>query len=236
MAASKRLIGALRHDLRSRANRELASQMRSYVKSSMPLYGVGAESLREVCKKVFHQYPLGNFEDWRDTVQVLWRRAKFREERGCAIELCETRKYKAFQTLHALPLYEEMIVTGAWWDLVDPIASHRIRYLLSQFPRDMAPVLRAWSRGDDIWKRRAAIISQLRLQEKTDLGLLYQCIEPSIDSSEFFLQKAIGWALRDYAWHDIREIVRYVDANKSRLSKLSQREALKNRSKLEPIR
>ncbi|MBF8270065.1 MAG: DNA alkylation repair enzyme [Gammaproteobacteria bacterium] len=121
-----------------------------------------------------------------------------------------------------------MIVTGAWWDLVDPIAAHRLRYLLSRFPKQMNTVLLQWSHSNDVWKRRAAILSQLRLKDKTNLDLLYRCIEPSLDSGEFFLQKAIGWALRDYAWHDSREIVRYAAAHKNRLSKLSRREALKN--------
>lgn len=233
MAVSRKLIHALRRELQASANPELAMPMQAYVKSTMPLYGVKAVPLRQICKTVFQQHPLKGFEHWRDTVLALWRSAGFREERHCAIELCEARDYRVFQTLDTLPMYEEMIVTGAWWDLVDPIATHRINYLLSAFPGEMTRVLKQWSRCDDIWKRRTAILSQLRCKEKTDLDLLYQCIEPSIDSDEFFLQKAIGWALRDYAWSDIAEVVRYINNNKHRLSKLSQREALKNRARLE---
>ena len=232
MAVSRKLINALRRELKSRANPRLAARMQSYVKSAMPLYGINAPTQREIARAVFQQFPLDDFDHWHDTVLALWHGARFREERTCAIELCEARRYRAFQTLETLPLYEEMIVTGAWWDLVDPVATHRIRYLLTEFPEQMIPVLKKWSRCDDIWKRRSAILSQLRLKDKTNLDLLYQCIEPSLDSGEFFLQKAIGWALRDYAWHDIREVVRYVSANKNRLGKLSQREALKNRNKL----
>lgn len=233
MAVSRKLISALRHELKSHANPEYGARLQAYVKSAMPLYGLKAKTMREISKAVFQQFPLDDFDHWRDTVLALWRNAKFREERACAIDLCDERKYRCYQTLDSLPLYEEMIVTGAWWDLVDPIATHRIRYLLSEFPQKMLPILKRWSRCDDIWKRRAAILCQLRRKDKTDLKLLYQCIEPSLDSSEFFLQKAIGWALRDYSWHDIHEIIRYVNAHKNRLSKLSQREALKHRSKLE---
>jgi len=232
MAVSRKLITALKQELKSCANPDLARQMRAYMKSSMQLYGIKAEQLRQICKTVFRQYPLQDFFSWHDTVLALWQGAGFREERHCAIELCEWRNYRPFQTLDALPLYEEMIVTGAWWDLVDPIAAHRISYLLSRYPGQMKRVLKDWSHSDDIWKRRTAILSQLRFKDKTDLDLLYRCIEPSLGSEEFFLKKAIGWALRDYAWHDMREIVRYVNANKSRLSTLSQREALKNRKKI----
>ena len=232
MAVSRKLIHALRRELQASANPELAMPMQAYVKSTMPLYGIKAVPLRQICKVVFQQNPLNGFDHWHDTVLALWRGARFREERHCAIELCEARDYRKFQTLDTLPMYEEMIVTGAWWDLADPIATHRINYLLSAFPEKMTRVLRQWSHCGDIWKRRTAILSQLRFKEKTDLVLLYRCIEPSIDSDEFFLQKAIGWALRDYAWYDIHEIVRYVNVNKTRLSKVSQREALKNGNKL----
>jgi 3-methyladenine DNA glycosylase AlkD len=79
-----------------------------------------------------------------------------------------------------------------------------------------------------MWKRRAAILCQLGFRRETDLDLLYACIEPSLESKEFFLRKAIGWALRQYAWTDPREVRRYVTANRERLSPLSVREAMKN--------
>ena len=82
-----------------------------------------------------------------------------------------------------------------------------------------------------MWKRRSAIICQLSAKRETDLDLLYTCIEPSIGRPEFFLRKAIGWALRQYTWTDPDEVARYVAANVDRLSGLSQREALKNGGK-----
>ena len=126
-------------------------------------------------------------------------------------------------------MYEEMIVTGAWWDCTDAIAPHRIGdYLLRGYPESMTPVMIQWSRSTDRWKRRSAIICQLGFKEATDLGLLYACIEPNLDDRDFFIRKAIGWALRDYAWTDPDEVSRYVREYDSRLSALSRREALKN--------
>ena len=84
-----------------------------------------------------------------------------------------------------------------------------------------------WSKSDNVWKRRASILCQLGFKGDTDLDLLYACIEPSLDSNEFFLRKAIGWALRQYARTDPGEVKRYVGRNESRLSRLSKREALK---------
>jgi 3-methyladenine DNA glycosylase AlkD len=86
----------------------------------------------------------------------------------------------------------------------------------------------AWSKSADLWKRRTSIICQLGFKAETDLDLLYACIEPSLASREFFLQKAIGWALRQYAWTNPDEIHKYVRLNRAHLSALSIREALKN--------
>jgi 3-methyladenine DNA glycosylase AlkD len=127
-------------------------------------------------------------------------------------------------------MYEEMIVTGAWWDYVDSIASNRLGPLLKAYPTRMRKEMLKWSRGKDMWKRRSAILCQLRFKNDTDLDLLYACIEPSLPSKEFFLQKAIGWALRQYAWTDPQEVARYVPEHEKELSALSRREALKNYS------
>jgi 3-methyladenine DNA glycosylase AlkD len=88
--------------------------------------------------------------------------------------------------------------------------------------------MRTWSTDPNMWKRRVSIICQLKFKRETDLDLLYANIAPNLAAREFFIRKAIGWALRQYAWTDPREVARYVRANESRLSGLSRREALKN--------
>jgi 3-methyladenine DNA glycosylase AlkD len=127
-----------------------------------------------------------------------------------------------------MKMYEELIVTGAWWDYVDDIASHRVGPILRDYPAIMRRKMLAWRKSGNLWKRRTSIICQLGFKAETDLELLYSCIEPSLASREFFLQKAIGWALRQYAWTDAAEIQKYVRRNRARLSALSCREALKN--------
>jgi 3-methyladenine DNA glycosylase AlkD len=128
-----------------------------------------------------------------------------------------------------LPVYEEMIVTGAWWDYVDAVAVHLVGdQLLRDFPGDVKPLMRAWSTDSNLWKRRASIICQVAFKGETDVDLLYACIQPNLADRQFFIRKAIGWALRQYAWTDPAEVRRYVTANASRLSGLSRREALKN--------
>jgi len=202
--------------------------MQAYMKSVMPYRGVPHQEQKRIWSTVFDAHRLPSFEAWRDTTLALWRDAEFREERYGAIALTGHRYYGAHQILEALPLYEELIVTGAWWDYVDGIASHRLGELLRREPRAMSAEMRRWARDTDMWKRRSAILCQLGFKAETDLPLLYDCIEPNLEDREFFIRKAIGWALRQYAWTDPDEIVRYVEEHCDRLSPLSKREALKN--------
>lgn len=218
----------LRKALRKVADPAKAAKMQAYMKSAMPYLGVQLPQLRKVCRTVFADLQWPSPASWQAEVVTLWRDAEFREERYAAIYLAGVKQAQDFQRVSAMKLYEEMIVTGAWWDFVDEIASHRVGPILANYPVPMRRKMLAWSRCDNMWKRRTAILCQIGFKQDTDLELLYGCIEPSLDSPEFFLRKAIGWALRQYAWTDPKEIRRYAQANRSRLSGLSYREALKN--------
>ncbi len=128
--------------------------------------------------------------------------------------------------LDVLDVHEEMIRTGAWWDHVDEVA-HRLAELLDAHPAELAVELRVWADDGDFWIRRAAIIAQLQRKDSTDRDLLTAAIEASIGEGEFFLRKAIGWALRDFARTDPDWVRAFVDAHPG-LSPLSRREALKH--------
>ena len=222
------LLAVLRRELARAGSPERAAGARAYMKSTMPFHGVDVKTLRAICKAAFSAHPVERAVAWRRDILAIWRGAKFREERYAAIELTGDRRARPFQTMASLPMYEEMIVTGAWWDLVDTLATKRLGEILRNEPAPMRKAMRAWSRGEDMWKRRSAILCQITFKKDTDLDLLFELIEPSIGSKEFFLRKAIGWALRSYAWTDEKPIVKYVEKNCARLSGLSVREALKN--------
>lgn len=226
--AQRMVIDAIRAGLAACAVPAKAPQMQAYMKSTMPYRGVPTPALRALCREAFACPRLATPTAWRTAVLDLWRSAAFREERYAAIELCGHRFYRDFQTLATLPMYEELVVTGAWWDYVDVIAIHRLGELLRRFPAPMTAAMRRWSRSGDLWKRRSAILCQLSFKQETDVQLLYECIERAMDEREFFLRKAIGWALREYAKTDPREVVRYVRTRDARLSPLSRREALRN--------
>ncbi|MEQ1884310.1 MAG: DNA alkylation repair protein [Bryobacteraceae bacterium] len=222
------MLQYLRYEFQRAANPKNAAVMQAYMKSTMPFYGIQTKERRAICTRAYREFPLGSFEEWQTTALRIWREAQYREERYAALELTGYRAYRSFQILETLPMYEEMIVTGAWWDFVDVLAKERIGLLLELYPRPMRKTVLSWSRSENMWKRRSAILCQLGFKKVTDLTLLYACIESSLSSKEFFLQKAIGWALRQYAWTDPLEIKRYVRENGESLSALSRREALKN--------
>ncbi|GAA0406919.1 DNA alkylation repair protein [Microbispora corallina] len=220
------LVKEVRLALTEAADPSKAAGMRAYMKSEMPFLGVPAVPRRAALRRVFAEHRLDSAPEWRRAVLAIWREAEYREERYAAIELTAHRFYRPWQTLYTVPMYEEMVVTGAWWDLVDEIAVHRVGTLLRLFPESMRPLMLEWARDGDLWKRRTAILCQNSFKERTDVGLLYACIEPSLSDTDFFARKAIGWALREYAKTNPGEVVRYVDHK--RITGLSRREALKN--------
>jgi 3-methyladenine DNA glycosylase AlkD len=120
-----------------------------------------------------------------------------------------------------------MIVTGAWWDFVDEIAANLVGELLRNHAKPMRATLRRWSKDADLWRRRSAILAQLKFRQATDAKLLFELIAPSLKSDEFFLRKAIGWALREYAKSAPKVVRYYVAENEEHLSALSRREALR---------
>jgi len=222
-----KLANAIRRELAGAANPEKAPGMQAYMKSVMPYRGVKMPQLRAICKRVFAEHALASCEEWQAAVLELWRGAKFREERYAAMELAGQKRYAEYRTPNVMPMFEEMIVTGAWWDYVDEVA-HLVGQLLRANRKQMRPVMRAWSTDENLWKRRVSITCQISFKRDTDLTLLYANIKPNLADRDFFIRKAIGWALRAYAWTDPDEVERYVRSREPQLSGLSRREALKN--------
>lgn len=207
--------------------------MQRYMKSEMPYLGVASPGQREAFREVFPDVVLPKFELWESAVLALWWRAEYREERYAAIALSGERRYRGFQDTGAMALYEEMIVTGAWWDYVDAIAIHRIGPILVNHSQVVGQLMIDWADDPHMWKRRTAIICQVLAKDECDAGLLMACIEPNLGDRRFFIRKAIGWALRDFAKLNPDSARIYVDENRARLSALSRREAEKGIARAE---
>lgn len=218
-------VDALRRALREAGDPERARGQQAYMKSTLPYYGVRVPEVRRLATATFAKMPLENESAWHACARDLWNSATHREERYAVLALLGDRRAKRWQTRSAVPLYEELIVDAAWWDLVDEIAGKRLLDVLRNESAWMPTALRKWAHGSDIWLRRSAIISQLRAKTQTDHELLADCIEPSLDSQEFFLRKGIGWALREYSKSNPEWVRGYVERHRMRLSPLSFKEA-----------
>lgn len=227
MAADRPLIETVRRRLAEVGDPAKAPGMQAYMKSALPYRGVPSPAQKLLAREVFAAHPLPDRATWRATVLDLWRGAGYREERYLAIALTGWPLYAGYQDPDELGTYEELVVTGAWWDYVDEVAIRRIGPILRGHRAALTPVMRAWSVDADPWRRRTAVICQVKAKGETDLALLADCIEANTAERDFFLRKAIGWALRDYAWHDPGWVRRYVAAHPE-LSPLARREATKN--------
>lgn len=231
------LLAKLRRRYASEADVTKAKQMQQYMKSALPYHGVKLPLARSIAKELFEGVELLDFEAFAALVRALWHGAKYREERYAVLTLLDLKATRRFHVLEALPLYEELIRTGAWWDLVDELASHHLGALLEQEPAALEKVFRRWSRlaldrdardrDPALWLRRSTIIAQIFRREDTDVALLFDVIEPSVGEKEFFLRKAIGWALRALAPHRPAEVRRWLAAHADSVSTLSRKEAEK---------
>lgn len=204
---------------------EKAPGMAAYMKSSMPFLGVPSPAVRKTVRALATSHPFEGVEQLRDTVMGLWHGAAHREERYAAIMLTDSRLGRGEMAL--LPFYAVVIGQGQWWDYVDSVVPRLCELLLAE-RATMDPLLREWSLHPNFWFRRASIIAQLAAKSATDVGLLSDVIEANLRDREFFIRKAIGWALRQHARTDPDWVREFVDAHEQQLSPLSRREALRH--------
>ena len=227
------LVRAVRDALAEAGDPARAPGQQAYMKSTMPYRGVTAPALRATLRPILADpaYVLRSRPQWEATVRDLWDGAGFREERYAALALTGHRLYRAWQDGDTVPLYLHLVRTGSWWDYVDEIAARRVGPIVRADPGPEGARMREWARDPDLWVRRTAILSQLGSKADTDRALLLDCIEANLGSREFFINKAIGWALRQYA-HTGPEagqwVCTVVAAHGDRLAPLSRREALKH--------
>ncbi|WP_328617469.1 DNA alkylation repair protein [Amycolatopsis sp. NBC_00355] len=227
MTADERLVKAVRSGLAELGDPAKAPVMRAYMKSAMPYRGVAKPERSVLLNRVLADHILPDRVTYSATVLALWRAAEFREERYAAVDLSGYRAYRRWQDPGLIPMYEEMIVTGAWWDHVDELAIRRVGPILRSARGEVTPILLRWAADPDLWRRRTAIICQVGAKQDTDADLLTRAIEPAIAETEFFLRKGIGWALRDYTKTAPDWVRSFVDDHPG-LSGLSRREALKH--------
>jgi 3-methyladenine DNA glycosylase AlkD len=223
------LIDAIRTALRALECPPKAVAQQRYMKSTMPFHGLTSPQIRAALRPILADpaYRIGSRPEWEATIRTLWDGATHREHWYAALALARHRHYRAWRNPDTLVLYRHLVETGAWWDVVDDVATHLVREVREAHPDVVGRRLRDWSTEPLLWVRRTAILAQVGSKARTDTALLSDVIEPNIGDTQFFIRKAIGWSLRDYARTNPAWVRAFV-ARHPDLSGLSRREALKH--------
>ncbi|EAD1342712.1 DNA alkylation repair protein [Listeria monocytogenes] len=206
-----------------RTNRSLtdAPPMEAYMKNQFTFLGIRAGERKKLVAAYLKEN--GAPQDLLEFTIALFAEEE-REFQYVAIDLLS--RYGKKQPSEAIKVYEQLIVTKSWWDTVDGLAGTVVSNHFKLYPELIPTYNEAWIYGDNIWLARTAILFQLKYKEKTDVDLLFFNCEKWLASKEFFIQKAIGWALRQYAKVDSGAVRQFVNSHS--LAPLSRREALKH--------
>ena len=204
------------------ADPQQAVQMARYMRDQFAFYGIKSPLRREILSGFLREYGVPVIEDVPEVVQALWELPE-REQQYNALDILIRLQKKLRPDF--LPTLERLITTKSWWDTVDGLASNVSGTLFTNFPETGATAVQQWRSVDNIWLRRTTLLHQLKYKDKTNAPLLFSLIEENLDDKEFFIQKAIGWTLREYSKTDETAVRAFVANNN--LSPLAHREALK---------
>lgn len=213
----------LEADFRKASNRELAIPMENYMKNNFSFLGIKTEQRRAIFKSNYEQNKAEVKSNFRAIALELFQ-MKEREFHQTAIDLL-VKEFKKNFVLEDIRLIEKLIITNSWWDSVDTIAKYILGGYLLQFPSETLKVIERFSNSENMWLNRSAVLFQLSYKDKTNFEILKSECEKHKRSNEFFIQKAIGWALRDYSRFNPNGVEAYV--NSTNLKPLSRREALR---------
>ncbi|MHC8515551.1 DNA alkylation repair protein [Sporosarcina sp. ITBMC105] len=207
------------------ANRDevQAEQMAAYMKGHFTFIGIRSPLRKTLIREQFLTYALPKPEQLFKEVAKLYTLPE-REYQYAAIALIE--KMKKQLTVEDYDQLLQLIEAKSWWDTIDAIAPHFVGHIVKQDRPYGEKVMLEWSQSNNMWTNRSAILHQLKFKKETDVDLLFRIIQQHVDSKEFFIQKAIGWALREYAKTDAAIVKQFVEDTP--LKPLSRREALKH--------
>ncbi len=202
-----------------------APAMASYMKTDMPFYGVQKKERVEVLRIIRGRFPVVDNEAYRTQITALWGRPH-REEKYLAISIAKSNR--RFISSDNLDLYRRIIVEGAWWDFVDDVAANCVGLVHRNERAVMEPIIEAWVDDEFMWLRRTALLSPLKHKADTDYETLFDHCLRRADETEFFIRKAIGWVLREYAKTEPDRVRDFLRLHRDRWSGLTLREASKH--------
>ena len=221
------IVEFFKRELETRKNNEEAEKMESYMKHIQSYLGVKTPSRIQIYKnfkkKFSHVRTSINTQDFQSLIQSLWNQ-EYREYRYVAIFLIEY--FNQHIKFEQIEFFENLIIKGAWWDTTDSFHKIFATILLDE-PKKMSEKMMEWINSSQLWLRRSSLLVQLSLKEKTNETLLKSVIIPQMKDKEFFIKKAIGWALREYSKTNPDWVYSFINIHKEKLSKLSKREGSK---------
>jgi len=206
------------------ADATIAKGAKAYMLNQFEFYGIKTPLRRKLSKAFYISHPIINHNELSTLIKECFEEPK-RELHYFAIELLGY--HKKLWSKKTLPLIEWMITHYSWWETVDSTNTHVISKFFLQFPEYIEIYTYKWNRSNNKWLKRMSILFQLTYRNKTNTALLTGYIEHCITEEDFFIRKAIGWALRAYAYTDAKWVVNFVKTH-PQLSNLSKREALKH--------
>lgn len=217
-------ILALENAFKQKANHENAFSMAKYMKNNFMFFGIKTEERRLIFKEICNDNKDEIAANARAIALALYSKPE-REFHYCAIEIL-IKEGRGNYKKEDIQLIEKLISMNSWWDSVDTIAKYILGEYLLEFPLETKNVIERFSDSQNMWLNRSAILFQLGYKQKTNTDFLFsECLKQG-NSKEFFIQKAIGWALREYARSNPEAVRAFV--KRSNLKPLSTKEALKN--------
>jgi 3-methyladenine DNA glycosylase AlkD len=221
-------ISELEKAFQENSNPDNAFAMAKYMRNHFSFFGIKTEERRQIFKAIWKENKQEVDQNPREIALELYSKTQ-RELHYCAIEIL-MKQLKGNYKKEDIQLIEKLISTNSWWDSVDTIAKNILGEYLNKYPLETEKVIARFSNSENMWLNRSAILFQLGYKQKTNFELLKSECEKHQNSNEFFIQKAIGWALREYAKTNPEAVKKFVDT--SNLKNLSKKEALKNRLKV----
>jgi len=215
-------IRTLESEFSKHADSKIASEQKAYLKNQFEFFGMKTEARRVVQKPFLIKSFLPPKGEAKEIIKELWLKPE-REYQYFSQELAQ-RYIKQFEKSD-IKLFEFMVVNKSWWDTVDFIATKLIGEYFKTYPEQREQYVRKWIDSKNIWLQRSAILFQLKYKEKLDTQILTFVINSLLGSKEFFINKAIGWILRQYSRTNPNWVIDFV--NKTSLAPLSRREALR---------
>ena len=207
-----------------------AKEMKNYMKDKFEFYGIKAPDRRELVKEYMKKANRLTYVDLHFVIIKLWQLPQ-REHQYFAIELLQ--KYNKEFEEKIIELFEYMVTNKSWWDTVDVISKKLVGEYFKSYEKNISEYMEKWLNSDNIWLKRAALLFQLGYKEDTDEELMFELIRKLKEEEGFFLQKAIGWSLREYSKVKPESVKQFIE--NTNLSGFARKEGMKRLKEYSPL-